>query len=45
MPVWQIPLSLLVGLALYSLAFWGQFSLAMGLISDEVEVLPDFAGG
>ncbi len=45
MPVWQIPLSLLVGLAFYSLAFWGQFSLALGLIPDEIEVLPDFAGG
>lgn len=45
MPVWQIPLSLLVGLAFYSLAFWGQFGLALGLIGDEVEVLPDFAGG
>ncbi|MBZ9796448.1 glycosyltransferase [Mesorhizobium sp. ES1-4] len=44
MPVWQIPLSLLVGLAFYSLAFWGQFSLAAGLIGDETEVLPDFAG-
>lgn len=45
MPVWQIPLSLLVGLAFYSLAFWGQFGLALGFIGDEVEVLPDFAGG
>ncbi|QKC81587.1 glycosyltransferase [Mesorhizobium sp. NZP2077] len=45
MPIWQIPLSLLVGLAFYSLAFWGQFSLAMGLITDEIEVLPDFTGG
>ncbi len=44
MPTWQIPLSLLVGLAFYGLAFWGQLSLAMGLIGDEIEVLPDFAG-
>lgn len=44
MPVWQIPMSLLVGLAFYSLAFWGQFSLAVGLVHDEIEVLPDFAG-
>lgn len=45
MPVWQIPLSLLVGLAFYSLAFWGQFSLATGLVGDEIEVLPDFTSG
>ncbi|TGQ45841.1 glycosyltransferase [Mesorhizobium sp. M00.F.Ca.ET.216.01.1.1] len=44
MPLWQIPFSLVVGLAFYSLAFWGQFSFAVGLVSDEIEVVPDYIG-
>ncbi|MEI9420181.1 glycosyltransferase [Mesorhizobium sp. Cs1299R1N1] len=44
MPLWQIPFSLLVGLAFYSLAFWGQFSLATGLVSDDIEIVPDYVG-
>ncbi|TIT35418.1 MAG: glycosyl transferase family 2, partial [Mesorhizobium sp.] len=44
MPLWQIPLSLIVGLAFYSLAFWGQLSFAAGLVGDEIEVVPDYVG-
>ncbi len=41
MPVWQIPFSLLVGLAFHSLAFFGQLTFVLGLVSDQTEVLPD----
>jgi hypothetical protein len=44
MPLWQIPFSLIVGLAFYSLAFWGQLSFAAGLVGDEIEVVPDYVG-
>jgi hypothetical protein len=39
--MWQIPFSLIVGLAFYSLAFWGQLTFALGLVSDQIEILPD----
>lgn len=44
MPLWQIPFSLIVGLAFYSLAFLGHFSLADGLVRDEIEIVPDYVG-
>lgn len=44
MPLWQIPFSLVVGLAFYTLAFLGHFSLAAGLVSDEIETVPDYVG-
>ena len=44
MPFWQIPFSVLVGLAFYTLAFFGHFSLAAGLVRDEAELLPDYVG-
>lgn len=44
MPLWQIPFSLAVGLAFYTLAFFGHFSLAAGLVRDEIEILPDYVG-
>ncbi|RRI05035.1 glycosyltransferase family 2 protein [Mesorhizobium tamadayense] len=44
MPLWQIPFSLAVGLAFYTLAFLGHFSLAAGLVSDEIETMPDYVG-
>ncbi|AZO11308.1 MULTISPECIES: glycosyltransferase family 2 protein [unclassified Mesorhizobium] len=44
MPFWQIPFSLTVGLAFYTLAFLGHFSLAAGLVRDEVETVPDYVG-
>jgi hypothetical protein len=44
MPLWQIPFSLIVGLAFYTLAFVGHFSLAAGLVRDEIEVVPDYVG-
>ncbi|TPM31662.1 glycosyltransferase [Mesorhizobium sp. B2-3-5] len=44
MPLWQIPFSLIVGQAFYVLVFWGQFSLATGLVSDDIEVVPDYVG-
>lgn len=44
MPLWQIPFSVAVGLAFYTLAFVGHFSLAAGLVPDEVEVLPAYVG-
>ena len=44
MPLWQIPFSLIVGLAFYTLAFFGHFSLATGLVRDEIEVVPDYVG-
>ncbi|TKB16126.1 MAG: glycosyltransferase family 2 protein [Mesorhizobium sp.] len=44
MPLWQIPFSLAVGLAFYTLAFFGQFSLAARLVRDEIETVPDFVG-
>ena len=39
--MWQIPFSLIVGLTFYSLAFWGQLTFALGLVSDQIEILPD----
>jgi hypothetical protein len=42
MPLWQIPFSLILGQAFYSLVFWGQFSFATGMVSDEPETLPDY---
>ncbi|WFP64679.1 MULTISPECIES: glycosyltransferase [unclassified Mesorhizobium] len=42
MSLWQIPLSLIVGLAFYTLAFFGHFGLATGLVRDEIETLPDY---
>ena len=44
MPLWQIPFSVLVGLAFYTLAFFGHFSLAAGLVRDEAEMVPDYVG-
>lgn len=44
MPLWQIPFSLIVGLAFYLLAFFGHFSLAAGLVRDEIEIVPDYVG-
>ncbi|KUM25285.1 glycosyl transferase family 2 [Mesorhizobium loti] len=44
MPIWQIPFSLAVGLAFYTLAFFGHFSLAAGLVRDEIEIVPDYVG-
>ncbi len=44
MPLWQIPLSLIVGQAFYGLAFWGQFSFATGIVRDEIELVPDYIG-
>lgn len=44
MPLWQVPFSLLVGLTFYALAFFGHFSLAIGLVRDEIETVPDYVG-
>ncbi|MER9949890.1 glycosyltransferase [Mesorhizobium sp. M0047] len=44
MPLWQIPFSLIVGQVFYSLAFWGQFSFAAGIVRDEIEIVPDYIG-
>jgi hypothetical protein len=44
MPLWQIPFSLIVGQAFYTLAFWGQFSLAAGIVGDAAEIVPDYVG-
>ncbi|MDX8499456.1 glycosyltransferase [Mesorhizobium sp. VK4C] len=44
MPIWQIPFSVAVGLAFYTLAFFGHFSLAAGLVRDEIEIVPDYVG-
>jgi len=44
MPLWQIPFSLAVGLAFYTLAFLGHFSLAAGLVRDKIETVPDYVG-
>ncbi|CDX23181.1 Family 2 glycosyl transferase [Mesorhizobium sp. ORS 3324] len=44
MPLWQIPFSLAVGLTFYTLAFFGHFSLAAGLVRDEIEIVPDYVG-
>jgi len=44
MPLWQIPFSLAVGLAFYTLAFFGHFGLAAGLVRDEAELVPDYVG-
>jgi hypothetical protein len=42
MPAWQIPFAVIVGLTFYTLAFLGHFSLATGLVRDEVEFVPDY---
>jgi len=44
MPLWQIPFSMIVGQLFYTLAFWGQFSLATGIVGDEIETVPDYVG-
>ncbi|MBZ9859402.1 glycosyltransferase [Mesorhizobium sp. CA12] len=44
MPFWQIPFAVIIGLAFYTLAFFGHFSLAAGLVRDEVEMVPDYIG-
>lgn len=44
MPLWQIPFSVAVGLAFYTLAFCGHFGLAAGLVRDTVEMVPDYVG-
>ncbi|TPI36583.1 glycosyltransferase [Mesorhizobium sp. B3-1-9] len=42
MPVWQIPFAAIVGLTFYTFAFLGHFSLAVGLVRDEPEIVPDY---
>lgn len=42
MPIWQIPFAVIVGLTFYTLAFFGHFSLAAGLVRDEPELVPDY---
>ncbi|RAZ86590.1 glycosyl transferase family 2 [Mesorhizobium hawassense] len=44
MPLWQVPFSVAVGLAFYTLAFFGHFGLAAGLVRDEAEMVPDYVG-
>ena len=44
MPLWQIPFALIVAQAFYTLAFWGQFSFAAGIVGDKVELVPDYVG-
>ncbi|MBZ9843703.1 glycosyltransferase [Mesorhizobium sp. CA5] len=44
MPFWQIPFSLALGLAFYTLAFLGHFGLAAGIVRDQIETLPDYTG-
>jgi len=44
MPLWQIPFAVIVGLAFYTLAFFGHFSLAAGLVRDGAEMVPDYVG-
>ncbi|TIU61410.1 MAG: glycosyl transferase family 2, partial [Mesorhizobium sp.] len=44
MPLWQIPFAVIVGLAFYTLVFWGQLSFAAGIVGDRVELVPDYIG-
>lgn len=44
MPLWQIPFATMVGLAFYTLAFFGHFGLATGLVRDQPEMIPDYVG-
>lgn len=42
MPGWQVPAALAIGVAFYTLAFFAQMAMALGLAADKVERLPDY---